>query len=101
MSYCEHLTGRKRSICEGTSGLPIEQERAYVERWIARGDIPEEALLRFGDRGLGDTIKRFTDATGITKIAKVYEKVTGKTCGCPGRQKKLNEWFPYEASDPA
>lgn len=43
------------------------------------------------DKGLGDTIERFTKATGIKRIA---DKMPGG-CGCDGRKKTLNDLFPY------
>ena len=43
------------------------------------------------DQGLGDTIERFTKATGIKKLA---DKIPGG-CGCGKRKNKLNELFPY------
>lgn len=43
------------------------------------------------DKGLGDTIERFTKATGIKKLA---DKMPGG-CGCAGRKKTLNDLFPY------
>ena len=42
--------------------------------------------------GLGDTIERFTKATGIKKLA---DKIPGG-CGCGKRKKKLNDMFPYK-----
>lgn len=44
------------------------------------------------DTGLGDTIERFTKATGIKKLA---DKIPGG-CGCNKRKKKLNDMFPYK-----
>ena len=45
------------------------------------------------DKGLGDTIERFTKATGIKKMV---DKVSGeKDCGCNKRKNKLNDMFPY------
>jgi hypothetical protein len=44
------------------------------------------------DTGLGDTIERFTKATGIKKLA---DKIPGD-CGCNKRKKKLNDLFPYK-----
>ena len=49
-----------------------------------------------GDRGLGDTVERFTKATGIKKIVKKFNAATGKDCGCKGRKEKLNKMFPYK-----
>ncbi len=43
-------------------------------------------------KGLGDTISKFTKATGIKKLA---DKIPGG-CGCASRQNKLNEMFPYK-----
>ena len=40
-------------------------------------------------KGLGDTIHKFTTATGISKMFE------GKDCGCQQRRKKLNEILPY------
>tara|TARA_R110000824_G_scaffold10087_6_gene44798 strand:+ start:1252 stop:1431 length:180 start_codon:yes stop_codon:yes gene_type:complete len=44
------------------------------------------------DQGLGDTIERFTKATGIKKLA---DKIPGD-CGCKKRKEKLNNMFPYK-----
>jgi len=48
-------------------------------------------------RGLGDSIAKFTKATGIEKAVKtVVKAVTGdEDCGCPQRQDTLNRVFPY------
>jgi hypothetical protein len=48
-----------------------------------------ELLMR--DKGLGDTVARFTEATGIKKLTESI--MPG--CGCKNRQNKLNEYFPY------
>tara|TARA_R110002050_G_scaffold259373_1_gene398778 strand:+ start:301 stop:498 length:198 start_codon:yes stop_codon:yes gene_type:complete len=45
-------------------------------------------------KGLGDTIEKFTKATGIKKVV---DKVTGKKdCGCNKRKEALNKAFPYK-----
>ena len=41
--------------------------------------------------GLGDSIEKFTTATGIKKIA---DKIPGG-CGCKARKEALNRMFPY------
>lgn len=43
-------------------------------------------------KGLGDTIAKITQATGIDKAVKF---IAGEDCGCNERKKKLNELFPY------
>ena len=51
-------------------------------------------------KGLGDTIKKFTSATKIDKLAKKIAKAVGKDdCGCDKRQEKLNKMFPYKTEE--
>ena len=42
-------------------------------------------------KGLGDTVEKITEATGIKKVV---EAVTDD-CGCQERKEKLNKLFPY------
>jgi hypothetical protein len=42
--------------------------------------------------GLGDTIEKFTEATGIKKVVKW---IAGDDCGCEERKAKLNALFRY------
>tara|TARA_R110002020_G_scaffold99400_1_gene235907 strand:+ start:6286 stop:6444 length:159 start_codon:yes stop_codon:yes gene_type:complete len=45
-------------------------------------------------KGLGDSIEKFTKATGIKRIV---DKITGKKdCGCNKRKEALNKKFPYK-----
>ena len=46
-------------------------------------------------KGLGDTIAKITEATGIKKVVETVAKTTGKDCGCGKRQDTLNRLFPY------
>jgi len=43
-------------------------------------------------KGLGDTIEKVTEATGIKKAVKA---VFGEDCGCDARKEWLNKKFPY------
>ena len=47
-------------------------------------------------KGLGDTVEKFTKATGIKKVVDTVSKAMGKDCGCKGRKDKLNKAFPYK-----
>ena len=48
-------------------------------------------------RGLGDTINKFTQATGLHNLAQMGAKAVGKKdCGCKKRQEALNKAFPYK-----
>jgi len=43
-------------------------------------------------QGLGDTIEKITEATGIDKVVHA---IAGDDCGCPERKEYLNNLFPY------
>ena len=51
-------------------------------------------------KGLGDSIEKFTNATGIKSFAQVLARngILGKKkdCGCNKRKDQLNKAFPYK-----
>jgi len=60
-------------------------------------------LLKFNymkdekSKGLGDSIEKFTKATGVKNIVDAVNKLRGKKdCGCNKRKQTLNEKFPYK-----
>jgi len=55
----------------------------------------EDIPMRAKSRGLGDTIEKFTKATGIKTAVDTLTKSTGG-CGCNKRKDALNRAFPYE-----
>ena len=51
-------------------------------------------------KGLGDSIEKFTKATGIHSLAQMGAKAIGKKdCGCKKRKKTLNDMFPYKTDN--
>lgn len=49
-------------------------------------------------KGFGDTVAKFTHATGIDKL--FADKKTGQPCGgCQKRREALNQMFPYKDSN--
>ena len=46
-------------------------------------------------KGLGDSIEKFTKATGIKKVVDTVSKTIKKDCGCAKRKETLNRLFPY------
>jgi len=50
--------------------------------------------LKAGATGLGDVVADVTNITGVDRLAKLYEEVTGKPCGCEERREKLNQLVP-------
>ena len=47
-------------------------------------------------RGFGDTVAKFTEATGIDKLVHF---IAGEDCGCDKRKEKLNKIFPYKVPE--
>ena len=48
-------------------------------------------------KGLGDSVEKFTKATGIKSLVDMTMSVTGKgDCGCGKRKNWLNSIFPYK-----
>jgi hypothetical protein len=47
-------------------------------------------------RGLGDSIEKITEATGIKKIVETLEEKFDFDCGCDKRKELLNKLFPYK-----
>ena len=48
-------------------------------------------------KGLGDSIEKFTIATGIKSFAQMTTRAIGKEdCGCKKRKEALNKMFPYK-----
>ena len=50
--------------------------------------------LKAGATGLGDVVADVTNITGVDRLAKLYEELTGKPCGCEERREKLNQLVP-------
>tara|TARA_R100000458_G_C8244155_1_gene222522 strand:- start:1076 stop:1276 length:201 start_codon:yes stop_codon:yes gene_type:complete len=47
-------------------------------------------------KGLGDSVEKFTKATGIKSLAELAMGAVGKKdCGCKKRKEWLNNVFPY------
>ena len=46
-------------------------------------------------RGLGDSIEKFTKATGIKTVVDRESEGLNIPCGCEGRRKAMNALFPY------
>lgn len=59
------------------------------------GKIPKKSTPSTNkpSRGFGDTVEKFTTATGIKKVVKWL--ANGNDCGCDARRDHLNKMFPY------
>ena len=47
-------------------------------------------------RGLGDSIAKFTKATGIERVVDKVSSGLNIPCGCGARQDALNKIVPYK-----
>ena len=59
---------------------------------MARKRRTKAEILAAKSEGLGDTVEKVLEATGIAKVAKW---LLGEDCKCDERKQKLNELFPY------
>jgi hypothetical protein len=59
------------------------------ERFLA------EEGLSLPSRGLGDTIARVSQVTGISGAMDALAARTGHPCGCARRRRRLNRWVSY------
>ena len=50
-------------------------------------------------KGLGDTIEKITEATGIKAVVEAVSEATGIDCRCEERKKLLNKLFPYKKTE--
>ena len=87
---CRDCPLRRGDLCT-VSGHPT---RFHALQWRCppEGTAPAPPP----SRGLGDTVAKVLDRTGIGPVAsRVIERVTGKPCNCSGRQARLNALVPY------
>ena len=63
-----------------------------------RGDhILKFNFMKNESKGLGDSIEKFTKATGIKSVVDAVNKARGKKdCGCSSIKNKLNKIFTYK-----
>ena len=50
-------------------------------------------------KGLGDTIEKITEATGIKALVEAISEATGIDCGCGERKDLLNKMFSYKQTE--
>ena len=60
---------------------------------MARKRRTKAEILAAQSEGLGDTVEKVLEVTGIAKVAKW---LLGEDCGCDERKAKLNQIFPYK-----
>ena len=60
---------------------------------MARKRRTKAEILAAQSEGLGDTVEKVLEVTGIAKVVKW---LLGEDCGCDERKTKLNQLFPYK-----
>ena len=61
--------------------------------WAGKGGSTKSSPK---SKRLGDTIEKFTKATGIKRAVDTVAAAAGKSCGCEKRKDTLNRIFPYK-----
>jgi len=56
----------------------------------------QKQIFNQPSRGLGDSIEKFTKATGIKSVVNKVSNALGKDCGCGERRDSLNRAFPFK-----
>lgn len=79
---CKHHNGKGCSL-----GLYGGTPSAGVCNVCDRYDGPS--------RGVGDTVAKVAEMTGISSVVKYVSKATGTDCGCGKRRAALNEALPF------
>jgi len=64
-----------------------DRKRDFPEFEAKQGRIIETPA----PRGLGDRIHLIAVALGLDRVARAFERVTGKPCGCAARRAALNK----------
>tara|TARA_Y100000592_G_scaffold76928_1_gene120511 strand:- start:210 stop:455 length:246 start_codon:yes stop_codon:yes gene_type:complete len=64
-----------------------------VEQHVEDGDVNN-----MKSRGLGDSIHKFTKATGIKSVVDRVSRGLNIPCGCEARREALNRMVPYNKS---
>ena len=59
---------------------------------MARKRRTKAEILAAQSEGLGDTVEKVLEVTGVAKVAKW---LLGEDCNCDERKAKLNSLFPY------
>ena len=52
-------------------------------------------MKKNSSKGLGDTISKITEATGIKAVVDKVSELTGIDCKCEERREALNKLYPY------
>lgn len=70
-----------------------DKRTSDYKEWKERYQAYKKWKQENESKGLGDTIEKITEATGIKKAVKL---VFGEDCGCEERKEKLNKKYPFD-----
>jgi hypothetical protein len=74
----------------------MEHDNEYYESLDKRTKEYKDWKAQQPSEGLGDTIEKITEATGIKSVVKW---LAGEDCGCDERKEKLNEIWRYRKTN--
>jgi 1,6-anhydro-N-acetylmuramate kinase len=73
---------------------PVHHIPEHVQTFVQNAPASQPS------KGLGDTIEKIAEATGIKTLVDTVAKAVNKDCGCAKRKAILNEVFPYNQRQP-
>lgn len=73
--------------------MTIKKDETYYNQLDKRTKEYKEWKAKQPSKGLGDTVEKVLNKTGVAKLAKW---IMGDDCGCNERRDKLNRLFPFK-----
>ena len=72
-----------------------EEQVALLKHVESLNTARDQWDVSMPSRGIGDTIAKFTHATGIAQAVHAVSTAVGVPCGCGQRQENLNQAIPF------
>jgi hypothetical protein len=92
LSNC-HRCPRRQRKCAGACACLMDGVDIIVH--ASAGDCPLGRHERVLARGLGDWVARWAKRIGADRVSLLFRRMTGRQCGCHGRQERLNKLIPF------
>jgi hypothetical protein len=67
-----------------------------IRKILTKTKKQESVINENRSAGLGDTVEKIADATGVKKVVDNIYSTIGKDCGCNKRKQLLNKLMPYK-----
>jgi len=88
-----HRCPRRQPACAGACAC-LEDGEDIIGH-AGGGRCPLGRYRALPPRGLGDVVANVARRVGGEAVAMVFQRVTGRECGCRERQERLNRLVPF------